>query len=567
MVQQRRLTGMVVMFLTVKVPLMCDHLTALKRHQLDRLTARDTTIIKRYLIILQEEEENLWKIRREGQRIDRSSLDRFTLTSRPQKRGKTQTPGRSKVKYDLKQEFNARTSVRELGECRDTAIGMWHSYREKVGDHERTYWRIHQNPKYVDCEGELARVAHWWMSEKHPSPPCQAEDYKPEKIPRRINLGKSAFLRTRTTTLTSHWLELYYSLEKGHSMRCGRLWLPLNISSYHQNALKKGKPKTAQLVKSPKNGRWYVHITMEVAIPEISYADKPLAVVALDLGEKKAVTAVLLTPRPQLQGEDIRFFTQPDKRRAINQLDNKIASLQRKLEKYAKIRKSTKNVTRRLKEFSSKRRQLAIQYDQELTTRIVDWVQRLQHRYRVYVAIGRLKGIRASHCRSDGKPRKHRRELHRWSFARITAMLQYKLLQTGLPENRVLTVPEAWTSRTCSRCGSTNTQRPFQALLVCRECGAQLQADVNGALNIGIKLISLVDEAGLDQWLTKPLRTTKTERHGQRGVRPAGQRTPCTGGSSLTSRPISGDEPPAAVHQGGEPASQKPEEEEAHTPA
>ncbi len=555
------------MFLTVKVPLMCDRLTARKLHQLEKLTARDTTIIKRYLTILEEEEENLWKAGREGQRIDKAKLDGLTLTSQPTKRGKTQTPGRPAVKYDLKQEFGHRTTFRELQECRDTAVEMWHSYREKIKDHERTYWRIHQNPKYVDCEDELARVAHWWVTEKQPNQPCQTEDYKPGKIPRRANLGHTAFLCTRTTPLTRHWLELYYSLEKGGNVKCGRLWLPLNLSSYHQNALSWGQPKTVKLVKSRKNGRWYAHITIEVNTPKVSHTGKPLAVVTLDLGEKKAATAVLLTPRTQLQREDIRFFTQPEKQRAINQLDNQIASLQRKLADYVKHRKSTKNVIRRLKELSTKRRQLAIQYDHELTNQIVDWVQRLQHRYTVYVAVGRLKGIRASRRKGDGKSRKHRRELHRWAFARITAMLQYKLKWAGLPSDRVVAVPEAWTSRTCSKCGSTNTRRPFQALLICLDCGAQLQADVNGATNIGMKLISLLDEAVLDHWLTKPLREAKAKRLRLRGVRTAGRRTPCTQGSSLTSRPMSGDEPPAAVHQGGEPASQKPEEEEVRTSA
>ncbi len=555
------------MFLTVKVPLMDDRLTARKRHQLNRLTARDTTIIKRYLTILEKEEENLWKTGREGLRIDKVKLDQLTLTCIPTKRGKTQRPGRSTVKHDLKYEFGNKTTLREFQECRDTAVEMWHSHLEMVKDHERTYWRIHQNPKYVDCEDELARVAHWWETEKQSSPPCQAKGYKPGRIPRRANLRHTIFLRSRATSLTRYWLEVYYSVEKGEKRSCERLWLPLNMSSYHQNALKKGQPKTIQLVKNQKNGRWYAHITIEVATPKAPPTGKPLAVINLDLGEKKAATAVLLTPKPKLQREDIRFFTQPDKKGAINRLDNQIASLQRKLAEYVKHRRSTKNITRRLKELSSTRRQLAIQYDQELTTQIVDWVQRLQHRYTVYVAVGRLKGIRSSRRKGDGKSRRHRRELHRWSFSRITTMLQYKLQQAGLPADRVVAIPEVWTSRTCTKCGSTNTRRPFQALVICLDCGAQLQADVNGATNIGMKLISLLDEADLDHWLTKPLREAKAERLRRRGVRTAGRRTPCTRGSSLTSRPMSGDEPPAAVHCGGEPASQKPEEEGASTPA
>jgi len=123
------------MHLTVKIPVMDDQLTHKKAHQLERLTARDTTVIKRYLTIIEREEEQLWQQGREGRKLDSNKLDAITLTSRPLTRKNRRTgavittPGRLVVKYDLKMEFADRITVRELKECRDTAVELWHSYR------------------------------------------------------------------------------------------------------------------------------------------------------------------------------------------------------------------------------------------------------------------------------------------------------------------------------------------------------------------------------------------------------------------------------------------------------
>jgi hypothetical protein len=49
------------MFLTVQIPVMDDHLSPKKRQQLDRLTGRDSTIIQRYLAMLAQEADTLWR--------------------------------------------------------------------------------------------------------------------------------------------------------------------------------------------------------------------------------------------------------------------------------------------------------------------------------------------------------------------------------------------------------------------------------------------------------------------------------------------------------------------------
>lgn len=561
------------MFLTVQIPVMDDHLSPKKRQQLDRLTGRDTTVIQRYLAILAQEEDSLWRGGGEGRRLDKAKLDALTLTSRAQTRKKqdgsvVHTPGRLTVKYDLKAQFGRRITVRELKECRDTAVELWHSYREKITEHERIYWKIMQKMKYVDREDALVPVLHWWETDKKPRPPCQAENYAPRKLPRRANVRHTAFLHDRPTKLTRSWLEIYFPERRKH------LWLPLNPSSYHLNQLRETKPKTIQLVKHA-NGRWYAHVAIAFDPPPMPSTKKPLAVVSFDLGLNKSAVAVLLTEEHpgKLYRQDVKYFEQLEKKKVINELDNQIASLQRKIEDYIKDGKNPKNVIRALKRIAYKRREFAIQFDHQLTAEIAQWGQRLSHRYEVHVAIGQLKGIRQSRRKGDGQSRKHRRELHRWAFARISDLLAYKLQRIGVPSEQFHPIREAWTSITCSRCGSTDTSRPFQALLRCHACGVHLQADENGALNIAFKLIISLDEAALDPWLPHRLlqkkypdrqgssnqALTKTPQIGtpeeEAGVSVAGRTPPCTRVDSLTSRPICGDEVPSPVAAGTESAN------------
>ncbi|MFX0061591.1 MAG: hypothetical protein ACFFC7_05340 [Candidatus Hermodarchaeota archaeon] len=210
------------MHITSKIPVMSDRLTKLKQVRLEALTGRDTTVIRRYLEILQKEGDKLLSVKDDGTilfKVDKSKLDELTLTSRPLTRTNKKTgekithPGRPNVKYDLKKEFNGKISVRELKECRDTAVEVWNAYLERVQKHQEVYWKIVQKPNYVDREAALVETLHWWETEKKPTPPCSQEGYKPKKLPRRATLGTTAWIHTDTSSqLTPYWLEIYYTV-------------------------------------------------------------------------------------------------------------------------------------------------------------------------------------------------------------------------------------------------------------------------------------------------------------------------------------------------------------------
>ena len=85
-------------------------------------------------------------------------------------------------------------------------------------------------------------------------------------------------------------------------------------------------------------------------------------------------------------------------------------------------------------------------------------------------------------------------------------MLGYKLADRG---GRLVEVPAAYTSQTCSACGFVNAaNRQSQARFVCIGCGHEANADSNAALNI----LRRADSA------LKPVEGHRTKRPGEAGT-------------------------------------------------
>jgi transposase len=72
-------------------------------------------------------------------------------------------------------------------------------------------------------------------------------------------------------------------------------------------------------------------------------------------------------------------------------------------------------------------------------------------------------------------------------------MLAYKAKQAGIT---VVFESERNTSRRCSACGCVDANhRVHRGLYICSECGATVNADVNGAVNIMHKYLQGLDDA------------------------------------------------------------------------
>ena len=458
--------------ITAKVPVRWDVLTVRQKTRLSRITSRDTRVITAYLGVIEKHEKNLL-VGKKKKRLDAGAIDKLTL----------RTKNRSSVPHDFKQRFS-NISVNELQECRDTAIAMWQVYLA------------------------LGR-----------GKPLKAKGYCSRKLPRHVFKQRFEFLYTPNKSI-KHWLVLRDSLDSVREgrVRHDKLSIPLNPSSYHLNRLKSGEIKSIQIVKD-SGKKWWVLFKVKLKPEPVDTTSKTPAVIGIDLGIKKAVCSVVLTQKGL---KHVQFWTQKDKAKQIERYDQMIASLQSKKENLLKQGLSADDVTQRLRQLSSKRENISFDYDRKLVKLLSEHVLELSDKYDVYVAIGRLKGIRNRARRGNYTGPRFRGMIHRWAFARITGSLKHKLSMNGFSPKKVFAVPEAWTSIKCHKCGHKGI-RPKQSFFLCHTCGYRDNADKNAAINIGRRLIMLIpslkDEKGLGMWLLSHEKTTPKTRRSKRSKR------------------------------------------------
>jgi len=112
------------------------------------------------------------------------------------------------------------------------------------------------------------------------------------------------------------------------------------------------------------------------------------------------------------------------------------------------------------------------------------------------IILGKLKGIR-----KNNKGRRGNRKLNSFPFYKLSNYIRYKAEWLGIP---VVRVSEAYTSQTCSICGGRGERH--NGLFKC-SCGAELNADYNGAKNIMKRGLGLVSKPGVE---VNTLRTSTT---------------------------------------------------------
>ncbi len=356
-----------------------------------------------------------------------------------------------------------------------------------------------------------------------------------------------------------YWLKLRDSLDSAPEGRTrhDRLMIPLSTSSFHINQLGRGEVKTARVLKD-SHRKWWAIFTVTLKIEVLKDVERPPAVLSIDLGIKKAACSVLLT---RTGYRHVRYWKQEDKLRQMSTLDDRTASLQRLKERFISAGKSPDRVTTKLRELSGKRARVSIELDKNLVRDISDHIKELAQDYDLYVAIGKLKGIRNTARKGNYKGRRFRRMIHRWTFARVRDMLQHKLAALGLDKKRFRAVPESWTSIMCHKCGHKGI-RPKQSLFICHTCGYKANADLNGAVNIGKRLIMLIpslrNEKGLGMWLTprdRAILKARGKKSSSQGKSLPPQRTPASKGRSvadchdqMTLEPSESSEDPAMVN-------------------
>lgn len=231
----------------------------------------------------------------------------------------------------------------------------------------------------------------------------------------------------------------------------GRMTIPFALPE-HYAKYARGRTLTADLLL--RKGRWFLHVAVE--LPDVQPATSD-AVVGVDLGlNRPAVTSTA------------KFLG----KRHWREVERRYFRLRRGLQA-----KGTKSAKRHLKKLSGKVNRFRKDCDHVLSRRIVDSVAP-----GTTIVVENLVNIRKG---TKQRGRESRRRMHSWSFAQLRAFLEYKAQEKGC---RVVGVDPRHTSQRCFKCGHTaRNNRRSQARFVCRECGYEVNADLNGARNIGWK--------------------------------------------------------------------------------
>ncbi|MHA2150164.1 MAG: zinc ribbon domain-containing protein [Candidatus Thorarchaeota archaeon] len=459
-----RSTGTIV---SVRIPINWDYMTQRQQTRLNRITSRDTRVIKAYLGVI-ERHKNVLVIGDKYKRVDIVQLDRLTLTAL---RARNPSKRRVNVPHDFKTRFR-NISVNELQECRDVAVSMWNSYLERGG-----------------------------------SPPLKSNNGRSKKIPRNIFTLRFNLVH-RPDLKVKHWIELRDSLDSARQGRTrhDKLTIPLKMSPFHTNEIGRGEIKSCRILKD-RSKRWWATFAVKVGIKaQILSGKKPMAVMGVDLGISNAACAVVIT---QEGVHHVQYFHQQGKERSLSKYERRVASLQREMRIRQNTGKPSDKITRKLRELNQKRAPVREEWDRVLAREILNYAIELTSKYNLYVAVGNPKGIRNIATRQYSRGRKYRGMIHRWAFQRIISSIEHGFSQLGWTTGRIgsrfLAVYEGRTSITCSMCGQRGI-RPKQSLFVCHTCGHRTNADKNGAINIARRMIRLTpdlrdEHKGLGRWI------------------------------------------------------------------
>ncbi|MEM2896087.1 MAG: transposase [Candidatus Bathyarchaeia archaeon] len=218
-----------------------------------------------------------------------------------------------------------------------------------------------------------------------------------------------------------------------------------------------------------RNGDFYLHITVQ---KEVEPKNDWNNILAIDLGVHNIATTVnSVDKKPKFYGKRLRAIR------------GHFFRLRRKLPNRKAVRKVGSHEKRIVNHEIHKISKAIVQEANQTNSAI---------------AIGKLKGIRR-----NGGGRKFNRKLNSFPYYKLSSYIKYKAEWLGIP---VLTVSEAYTSQTCSRCGSRGLRA--RGLFQCPACSLSLNADYNGARNIMKRAFGLVSKVGA---FVNTLRTNPTD--------------------------------------------------------
>ncbi|MBS4196018.1 RNA-guided endonuclease InsQ/TnpB family protein [Lederbergia citri] len=216
------------------------------------------------------------------------------------------------------------------------------------------------------------------------------------------------------------------------------------------------KHKLGTLRITKKSGKWIAQISVTIPIVQ----GTGVKVMGVDLGLK--VPAVAVT-----DDEKVRFFG--------NGRQNKFKKRKFRSDRKALGKKKKLNAIRSSKD---KEQRWMKDQDHKVSRAIVNFAKNNK------ISVIRLEQL-ANIRQTTRTSRKNEKNLHTWSFYRLSQFIKYKANLVGI---KVEYVNPAYTSQTCPKCSDKNkTQdRKYKC-----KCGFRIHRDILGAMNI--RYVPVVD--------------------------------------------------------------------------
>ena len=305
----------------------------------------------------------------------------------------------------------------------------------RVKLHQLTYTTLREQTQLGSqmCCNAIFSVCKTYRSQK-----ALGRIKKDEPVPSVNFKCASVHFDKRTYTLKGNQLSLT-TLEK-------RVKVVLRPGAHQQRILEAGIAKEAELIQ--RNGRWYFNLVVDSANDNSVASDQ---VIGIDVGENNLAA---MSTGKVFGGEQLR-----------DQRDRNLA-LRRRLQS-----NGSQSAKQKLRQVSGKEARHVTHINHETSKAIVLECQR--------VGAGKLVMEDLTHIRDRIKAnRRMRGRLHRWAWRQLQTFIQYKAEAVGMT---VVYVNPAYTSQTCSDCGSLGKRVKHR--FVCL-CGLRAHADLNASRNL-----------------------------------------------------------------------------------
>jgi len=244
------------------------------------------------------------------------------------------------------------------------------------------------------------------------------------------------------------------TLKNGQGNKPLKLRLPRTLANC--------QPSTVELFW--RNGCYWLSLVIKVDAN--NQPVKGDGVAACDMGEIHAMSIT--------DGYDALIISGRKLREAKQYRNRRVAILQEKMSKYTKYSRRWNKLNRTKQRVQERAYRRIKDLNHKITFKTIDWC--VKHGIKILV-VGDLTGISKN---TKGRlSRSSCQKISQWSYYTQKQYLKYKGEEVGI---EVIEVSEAYTTKTCPRCGNFN--RPKNRNYVCAYCGMRCHRDVVGAYNI-----------------------------------------------------------------------------------